>query len=187
MLLSRPWQTKKIYDQMTQTKLPLDFNHFGKPNQLISFSGVNEDNTFIMNQLANMSSEEFVAAAEACQLDQNSRSQYRKVFEQLVAKNREENGHITLGPAKTKKKEKGNRTMRILETFDASTHLSKDSYVNRKLRENKNRAATINHGLTVRGVSDTLGMQAIGKSQLVKELNECGNFSKEQRRIFFMK
>lgn len=36
-----------------------------------------------------------------------------------------------------------------------------------------NRAMHINHGMAIRGATNTLNLEARGKSQLLKELNEC--------------
>lgn len=37
-----------------------------------------------------------------------------------------------------------------------------------------NRAMHINHGMAVRGATHAVNFEARGKSQLMKELNECG-------------
>jgi hypothetical protein len=65
LVKTQPYNLQKIYDQYTSEKIEsLEFEAVGKPNILFSYSGMEADNTFVMNQLANMESEEFVQTAE---------------------------------------------------------------------------------------------------------------------------
>lgn len=130
-----------------------DFEAVGKPNQLMSFSGVDHDNTFVMNQLANMSPEEFVETAEQLASGQGAASNYRKIFDNIVKENEDNEYSRTkvgdkhglkkaLVPPSKKNGFKLNqaRSPRILESFGGRDNRNKNSYINMKLRESKNRA-----------------------------------------------
>lgn len=58
-----PNKLEEVYDSQTKTKLPMDLQQFGKPELLMSFSGV-LNNEYIMTQLNNMSVEEFVEVVD---------------------------------------------------------------------------------------------------------------------------
>lgn len=77
--------------------------------------------------------------------------------------------------------------------MDGKSHKQRDSYLNQKLKENmKRNMATATS--TMSGATGVLGLEARGKNQLIKELNECNDMasgptfkSSAQRRIVFVK
>lgn len=78
-----PGRLEEIYDLQTNTKLPMDFESVGKPNVLMSFSGI-QNHEYIMTQLNNMSVEEFVETAEHLAENTKNQDAYRKIFEQIM-------------------------------------------------------------------------------------------------------
>lgn len=66
----------------------MDFEVVAKPNQMVSFSSMNND-IYVMNQLANYTSEEFVQTAEQLMDDPNGKAAYRTIFEQILKDNME--------------------------------------------------------------------------------------------------
>ena len=63
LMRDKPGQLNKIYDQHTRSKVPMDFEIYGKPNHMLSFSKLDVD-IYEMSQLTNMKPEEFVQMAE---------------------------------------------------------------------------------------------------------------------------
>ena len=53
----------------------------------MSFTGYENDNSFVMNQLSNMSPEEFVETAEHLMDDRNADFDYRKIFSTMNENN----------------------------------------------------------------------------------------------------
>lgn len=60
----KPKKIEEIYEQHTNSKyVSEDYEIVGKPNLMTAFSGI-ENQTYWMNDLANMSSNEFVMSTE---------------------------------------------------------------------------------------------------------------------------
>ena len=138
-----------------------------------------------INQLGIMTSEEFVVAAEQLMQDEEGRAQYDELYKKMIqemseneynrTKIEDRHGMLKFDASASKNKFTMNRnkTARIFESFSGASHCRKSSYLNQRLRENRNRAMQISHGIAVQGTSSTLGLEARGQSQLMKELHEC--------------
>ena len=78
-----PKRIEEVYDLITKPKLQTDFQQVGKPNVLMSFSGI-QNNEYVMTQLNNMSVEEFIEIAEYLGDNPKSQDAYRRIFEQIM-------------------------------------------------------------------------------------------------------
>ena len=62
---------------------------------------------------------------------------------------------------------------RIIENLSNRANINRDSYLNKKIRANLMRASKLNPVLSKLGAGGVVSLQVRGKSQLIKELNEC--------------
>lgn len=83
MVLKKPSRMKEIYDQQTKSKIPMDFEAVGKPNVLVSFSGIH-DNHYLTGSLNNMTIEEFVQTADYLGDNPKSGNAYHKIYQQIM-------------------------------------------------------------------------------------------------------
>lgn len=178
----KPNRLKQIYDQRTANKIPMVLETVGKPNMLVSVSGI-DGNAFAMGTLACMTPDEFVDAAERLSGDAEGGRAYQKIFEQIMKDKRENEYNRTKvsdrrTASRVVKKQAGfehnvNRSPRIIEAAAGSMYRRPDSYMNKKLRANMTRAAAVSSSMAMRGVNNSLCLEVRGQSQLMKELHEC--------------
>lgn len=71
LVRNNPSRIDEIYDQHTKPKISMDIETSGKPNQLVSYFGI-QDDLPLMASLSDMSSEEFVDTAEMLVNDQTN-------------------------------------------------------------------------------------------------------------------
>ena len=143
LLMTKPHLNHKVFDEHAVNKLPARFEAVGKPNHLVSFSGLNPDHTVVMNQVGHLSAEELVRACDSRPWTKDG---------------------TTSGGRYSKFDLNKRRAVRVFETFDSVDQLNKNSYVNRQLRDNQHHAARINYAMASRGASNALNLEAHGQS-----------------------
>lgn len=139
----------------------------GKPNVLISMSGLS-GTSYKMNQISNFSPKQLIQATENLQDDPKSGNAYKKIFEQIM-KDKKENEYN-----RTKVQDRRNvlentlvkerfdlnqrRAPRIIDNMSNASVLSRDSYLNKKIRANISRARALNPVLSQLGCSGVVSL-----------------------------
>lgn len=125
----------------------MDLETVGKPNVMVSFSGCDDD-SYITNQLSNLSPDEFIKTAE--KLDNIKDSAFMQKFEQILNENQEneynrtqvEDRSLTSQEIRSQEKNRDKFQLnkkgspRLLETYDCRSNSNKGSYLNLQLRQN---------------------------------------------------
>lgn len=108
----------------------MEFEAVGKPNVLISFSGV-KGNNYMTASLNNTSIEDFVKTAENLSGGMNGDQTYKKIFDQIMKDKRENEYNRTQVANRYGMVNKDERdtfmhnrtfTPRIIETLDGKAH-----------------------------------------------------------------